>query len=512
MAEITGSNSPAHSGHSEKFCRENFWPLGQPWSFRASASPQIMEVILLESSLPSSSESQSWVDWAQRASHIHLDHYAGKRLPYVCVSASGLHQRFVRLEGPGAGSELDVMDASGGYASACLGAGHPDICKAAIHSLENDGYVTDEIASKIRSDLLISLFEKGGHWYDRFPASKYHVSGRNSGSEGVELALRLALETRWDARRACWHNDRRQRRLILAFEGAWHGWTSAGVSLLNRTYFRRGLVEDLAADPNSVQVVFLPFGEIAILEEFFQNNKENVLAVLVEPIQGDAGIVVPPKGFLRRLAELCRIHEALFIADEVLTFAKTGDFFALYDDVPVSSDITVIGKSLGFGVGPISMVIARRELTIRPIGGVATCDLRPFACAVVKAGIECLVRQDLLQRSRIVGEQLADELRALVRRFPRVFSHARGLGYLHGLELRKDAAAFARDLRLSILEHGALVEIMSGAGLRSHGLPYSFPAIRVAPPLIADDHDVQTITKSIWAGVEAFVSEAKMSA
>jgi len=464
-----------------------------------------MEVTLVQSLL----ESQACVDSAKRAVPIHLDHYAGKRLPYVCVSASGLHQRFVRLEGPDAGSELDVIDASGGYASACLGAGHPDICKAAVHSLENDGYVTDEIASKVRSDLLISLFEEGGYWYDRFPASKYHVSGRNSGSEGVELALRLALETRWDARRMCWYNDRRQRRLILAFEGAWHGWTSAGVSLLNRTYFRRGLVDDLAADPNGVQVVFLPFGEIAILEEFFRENKDNVLAVLVEPIQGDAGIVVPPRGFLRRMAELCHIHEALLIADEVLTFAKTGDFFALYDDVPVTPDIAVIGKSLGFGVGPISMVIARRELTIRPIGGVATCDLRPFACAVVKAGIDCLVRQGLLQRSRMVGERLAEQLGELARTFPRVFSHARGQGYLHGLELRKEAAAFARDLRLSILEHGALVEIMSGAGLRSHGLPYSFPAIRVAPPLIAGDDDINAITKSISAGVQAFVAGAR---
>jgi acetylornithine/N-succinyldiaminopimelate aminotransferase len=458
--------------------------------------------------LQSSLKSQSCVDLAKRAAGIHLDHYAGKRLPYVCVSASGLHQRFVRLEGPHAGSELDVMDASGGYASACLGAGHPDICEAAAHSLENDGYVTDEIASLVRSDLLISLFEEGGHWYDRFPASKYHVSGRNSGSEGVELALRLALEARWDARRMCWYNGRRQRRLILAFEGAWHGWTSAGVSLLNRMYFRRGLVDERAGDPNSVQVVFLPFGEIAILEEFFGNNKDNVLAVLVEPIQGDAGIVVPPKGFLRRMSELCRVHEVLLIADEVLTFAKTGDFFSLHDDGPVWSDITVIGKSLGFGVSPISMVIARRELTIRPIGGVATCDLRPFACAVVKAGIDCLVRQGLLQRSRIVGEQLAKQLHALVRTFPKVFSHERGQGYLHGLELSKEAAAFAQELRLSIFEHGALVEIMSGAGVRSHGLPYSFPAIRVAPPLIADDDDINAITRSIWAGVEAFVNKA----
>jgi len=258
-----------------------------------------------------------------------------------------------------------------------------------------------------------------------------------------------------------------------------------------------------------MQVVFLPFGESAILEEFFKNNKESVLAVLVEPIQGDAGIIVPPNGYLRRVGELCHIHEALLIADEVLTFAKTGDFFALHDGVPVASDITVIGKSLGFGVSPISMVIARRELTIRPIGGVATCDLRPFACAVVKAGIDCLVRQGLLEKSRILGERLGEQLRALVRAFPKVFGRSRGQGYLHGLELTREAAAFARDIRLSILEHGALVEIMSGAGLRSHSLPYSFPAIRVAPPLIADADDINQIARSIWAGVQAFTNDAR---
>jgi acetylornithine/N-succinyldiaminopimelate aminotransferase len=457
--------------------------------------------------LPSSLDSQTYVDLAKQALNIHIDHYGGKRLPYVCVSASGLYHRFVRLGGSKVESDLPVIDASGGYASACLGAGHPEICKAAINSLQTDGYVTDEIASKARSELLISLFDQGGHWCDRFPASKYHVSGRNSGSEGVELALRLAMESRWDARRMCWHNDRRQRRLVLAFEGAWHGWTSIGVSLLNRTYFRRGLVDALPDEPDNLQVVFLPFGEAAVLEEFFKNNEDNVLAVVVEPIQGDAGIVIPPNGFLRRLAEFCRIHEALLIADEVLTFAKTGKFFAMHDDGPVSADITVVGKSLGFGVVPISMVIAKRELTIRPIGGVATCDLRPFACAVVKAGIEYLVNQALLQRSRVLGQELAEHLSALVREFPKVFSRTRGQGYLHGLELTKEASPFARDLRISILEHGALVEIMSGAGLRSHGLPYSFPAVRVAPPLIADENDINTISRSIRAGVQAFVDE-----
>ena len=302
---------------------------------------RIMEVPLLQSS----SASQSCIDLAKRALSIHLDHYGDKRLPYISISATGLHQQFVRLGGPDAVSPLHVLDASGGYASACLGAGHPAICKAVIDSLQNDGYVTDEIASLVRSELLTSLFDEGGLWYDRFPASKYRVSGRSSGSEGIELALRLALESHWDHRRMSWYNDRRQRRIILAFEGAWHGWTTGAVSLLNRKYFRRGIVDGPSGDVDTVQFMFLPFGEATILEEFFKDNKDKVLAVLVEPIQGDAGIVFPPQGFLRRLADLCRAHETLLITDEVLTFAKTGQFFALNDDGSVDSDITVVGKA-----------------------------------------------------------------------------------------------------------------------------------------------------------------------
>src|SRR5690242_12986214 len=84
------------------------------------------------------SDSQLHLDLAKRALDLHLDHHAGKRLPYVCISARGLHQKFVRLEGPAAGEELHAVDASGGYGSACLGAAHPDIINAMVHSLEHD--------------------------------------------------------------------------------------------------------------------------------------------------------------------------------------------------------------------------------------------------------------------------------------------------------------------------------------------------------------------------------------
>ncbi len=90
---------------------------------------------------------------AKEGLHIHLDHYGGKRLPFACLSAAGLHQQLMRLDGESAGTALRVLDASGGYASACLGAAHPVVSRAAINSLETDGYVTDELGSAARSDI-----------------------------------------------------------------------------------------------------------------------------------------------------------------------------------------------------------------------------------------------------------------------------------------------------------------------------------------------------------------------
>ena len=108
-----------------------------------------------------------------------------------------------------------------------------------------------------------------------------------------------------------------------------------------------------------------------------------------------------------------------------------------------------------------------------------------------------------------LGRILVGTKNAIALSFPAVFSKARGRGYLQGLALTSRAAAFVRDLRRLIVEHGALLEIMSGAGCRSQGLPYSFPAIRVAPPLIADRDDLEAICESIRAGTQAFVESRK---
>jgi acetylornithine/N-succinyldiaminopimelate aminotransferase len=436
---------------------------------------------------------------------VQFDHYGADPLPFGCTGASGIIQHFVELTGSEAGRSFDVLDASGGYGSACLGAGSEVIAEALAAAVRDVGYVTDEIASSERSLLLERLFGAGGLFADRFPATDYRVSGRNSGSEGMELALRLVLESRFDRRRLRAVPGAEQRDIVLAFEGAWHGWSGGLLPLINRRHYRIGL-PTIAPKTDAEQFGFrtehIPFGDLDAAREWFERNGDRALAVVVEPVQGDAGILVPEQGYLRELAALAKRSGALLVADEVLTFAKTGRFFAMTDDEgPIPTDITVIGKSLGMGALSTSMVIARRELGVRPTGAVATSDLRPLTCAVIRAGLEHIVAEGLVERSADVGAQLGRLLRdGVVAEFPDLYREARGVGLIHGIELTEHAAARIGELRTCMIRAGVYAEFMSGAGRRSRGLRYVYPTMRVAPPLVVSTEDVETIVARLAAG------------
>ncbi|WP_305787937.1 aminotransferase class III-fold pyridoxal phosphate-dependent enzyme [Symbioplanes lichenis] len=436
---------------------------------------------------------------------MRIDHYGGTSPRFACVAASGVTQRLVDLAGAERGRVFDVLDAGGGYASACLGAGHAAVRAAVTRAVDQAGYTTDEIGSSERARLLTGLFGPGGLWAERFPAADYHVCGRNSGSEGMELALRLALESRFDGRRLRPVPGRGERTIVLAFEGAWHGWSAGVLPLLNRRHHRAGLPSLADRPPYGLTVEHLPFGVPDALSGFFDAHGARLLAVVVEPVQGDAGILLPPAGYLRQLARLCRDNGVLLIADEVLTFARTGRFFAMTDEHgPVPADVTVIGKSLGMGVLSTSMVIARRELTVRASGAVATSDLRPFTCAVVGDGLRHIVAEGLLARSVSVGRTLAGLLERLVADFPAVFRRSRGAGLMHGVELTERAATRITELRDCVIRSGTYVEFMAGAGRRGGSLGYVFPTMRVAPPLVTTPEEAERMVAGIQAGAARF--------
>jgi ornithine--oxo-acid transaminase len=176
---------------------------------------------------------------------------------------------------------------------------------------------------------------------------------------------------------------------------------------------------------------------------------------------------------------------------------------------PIPTDITVIGKSIGFGIEALSLVISRKDLAVRPSGAVATRDLRPLTCALVQAGLDHLLAEHLLDRSAQLGQTLQAGLREIATQCPEVFREVRGLGYLQGMELTEMAAQSLPTLRRRLVEKGVWVEFMAGAGRRSHGLRYLLPTMRIAPPLIATEGDLDRILTAILAGTRAFKGEIR---
>ncbi|HZB49109.1 MAG TPA: aminotransferase class III-fold pyridoxal phosphate-dependent enzyme, partial [Mycobacteriales bacterium] len=166
--------------------------------------------------------------------------------------------------------------------------------------------------------------------------------------------------------------------------------------------------------------------------------------------------------------------------------------------------VTVIGKSIGMGVVSASMVIARRSLNVRATGAVATSDLRPLTCAVVREGLHHILGTGLLPRSAELGVHLGGLLRELVDRFPHLYHEARGTGVMHGVELTEHAAGRLPELREAVIRSGVYVEFMAGAGRRSRGQRYVFPTMRIAPPLITTVADAEELVGRVAEGSVAF--------
>jgi acetylornithine/succinyldiaminopimelate/putrescine aminotransferase len=440
-----------------------------------------------------------------RAQLAHLDQYGGDRLPYTCINANGNKQDFVCHSGCQKGSTVETIDVTGGYGTACLGARHPVVAEALRVSYDQFDFVSDQLGSHSRAEFIERILGQDGIFTEHFTADEFHVSGRSSGSEGMEMALRLVLEHMFDFKRQRPKKGWENRRRILAFEGAWHGWTAGLIELIDRRFYRSGLPTFTGPSKHAISVDFIPFGEEDALEAYFKEHGKNLGAVFVEPIQGDAGVVVPPKGYLRRIQQLCKSSGCLLVADEVLTFAKTEDFFAMRDDDgAIPTDITVIGKSIGMGVMPFSLVVARKELATRTTGALCTYDLRAIACGAIVMGLDHIHSNGLIQSGSEFSSELRSRLQTdVVANFPEIFFELRGRGSMTGIELQPQAVPSLSLLRKCLFEAGIWVEFMSGVN-KSNGHRIQ-PTVRIIPPLITPPSDCDEIVKRIVAGCQNYL-------
>jgi len=309
----------------------------------------------------------------------------------------------------------------------------------------------------------------------------------NSGAEAVENAVKIARAATG-------------RKAVITFEHAFHGRTLLGLSLTSKVDPYK-----VAFGPFAPEVYRVPYPYpyrcpqkhsgtctahvIATIEEAFrvQVDADDVAAVIIEPVTGEGGFIVPPPDFLPALANLCRQHGILLIADEVQTgFGRTGRVFAV-DHAGVEPDLLVAGKSLASGL-PLASVTGRADLMEAPqVGGLGgTYGGNPLACVAALAVIDVLQSEGFLERAQALGANVLARFQTMQRRFP-VIGEVRGLGAMVGMELVEDresktpARAATAQVLAACLERGLLI-LKSGV--------YD-NVIRILVPLVISDEDLE---------------------
>jgi ornithine--oxo-acid transaminase len=284
----------------------------------------------------------------------------------------------------------------------------------------------------------------------------------NTGAEAVETAIKAAR--RWGYRVKGIARDKAE---IIVAEGNFHGRTSTIIGFSSEASYRDGF------GPFAPGFRAVPFGDLAAVE---QAINANTAAVLVEPIQGEAGIVVPPAGWLAGLRRLCDRHNVLLILDEVQSgLGRTGKMFA-FEHEGIVPDAVILGKALGGGVLPVSAFVARRDLAdvFTPGSHGSTFGGNPLAAAVGLEALKVLEDERLVERSRLLGGHMMARLRCLGSP---ALKEVRGRGLWIGVEIDPRFAS-ARTVCERLLEKGVLSK-------ETHGT-----VVRLAPPLVIAQNDL----------------------
>jgi ornithine--oxo-acid transaminase len=281
----------------------------------------------------------------------------------------------------------------------------------------------------------------------------------NSGAEAVETALKTARK--WGYKVKGIPQDKAE---IIVCANNFHGRTISIVSFSTDQQYRDGF------GPFTPGFKVIPFGDANALR---QAITPNTCAFLVEPIQGEAGIVIPPKGFLKEAAEICRQNRVLLMADEIQSgLGRTGELFA-YMHEGITPDVLIVGKALSGGYYPVSAVLASKEImgVFQPGDHGSTFGGNPLGCAVARTALKVLIEEKLVERSAELGAYFLGLLRTLTS--PNL-KEVRGLGLWIGIELHGPARPYCEALK----EAGILCK-------ETHD-----HVIRIAPPLVITREEI----------------------
>ena len=358
------------------------------------------------------------------------------------------------------------LDFAGGYGVFTLGHNHPRVVDAVRAQLERI-----PLSGKTMFNVLLGRAAR--RLAELAPGDLQLSFWCNSGTEAVEGAIKLARAATGRAK-------------IVGTLDAYHGKTLGALSVSGREAFQSPF-RPLLAD-----CVTVPYGETESLEKAL----EGAAAFVVEPVQGEGGVNVPPAGYLRAARELCDRTGALFIADEVQTgLGRCGYRFACNRD-DVVPDVMTLAKGLSGGVIPVGAFIARPQIWSRafghdPLVHTSTFGGGELACAAAIAAMDVLEEERLAEQARARGEQLLNGARAIAREYPAVVREARGLGLLVGVELSNEGYG------------GYIIPEMLRGGVTAAWTLNAQRVIRLEPPLIVNPEQIDHALAALRAGVAA---------
>jgi len=291
----------------------------------------------------------------------------------------------------------------------------------------------------------------------------------NTGAEGVETAMKCVRKWGYKVK-----GIPEGKAEIIGFEGNFHGRTIAVISWSSEAQYKDGF------GPLTPGFKLVPFGDAAAVENAITPN---TCAIIVEPIQGEGGVIVPPQGYLTKIRELCTKHNVLMVADEVQTgLGRTGKLFACNWE-NVKPDAMILGKALAGGMYPVSVFLATEAVmgVFKPGDHGSTFGGNPLGAAIGRAALNVLVEEKLADRANELGEWFMGELRKIDS--PHI-KEVRGKGLLIGVEMKKESGT-ARPYCEALAERGILCK-------ETHD-----QVVRFAPPLVVDKNDLEWALKHI---------------
>jgi putrescine aminotransferase len=356
----------------------------------------------------------------------------------------------------------EYIDCLGGYGVFSLGHRHPKVVEAVKKQLDRMPLSSKVLFDKPMADLSALLAEIT-------PGDLQYSFIVNSGTEAVEGALKLArIYT--------------EKTKIVSTINAFHGKTFGSLSATGRDLFRDPF------KPLMEGFTHVPFGSIQAMEKAVDDE---TAAVILEPIQGEGGIIVPPEDYLSAVRRICDKHKALLICDEVQTgLGRTGKIFAI-DHYGVVPDILTTAKALGGGVMPIGAFTARKHLWDKyitsPFLHTTTFGGNPLACAAAVAAIHVLLDEGLPENAAKVGGYFIERLSEVQQKYPEVIKEVRGKGLMIGIEVTKEG-----------IGGYFMAELISKGILVAYTLNNP-KVIRIEPPLMIDKEVVDTVVAVIDA-------------